>query len=79
MGTTRTDGAIELAEGRTLAYADCGPKDGRPVLWCHGAPGSRLEPQPFADQAAAAGFRIIGIDRPGYGGSTPDPGRSIAS
>jgi pimeloyl-ACP methyl ester carboxylesterase len=32
-----------------------------------------------ADAAADAGFRIIGIDRPGYGGSTPVPGRSIGS
>ena len=49
------------------------------MLWCHGAPGSRLEPQAFADDAAAAGFRIVGVDRPGYGGSTPDPGHTIAS
>ena len=30
-----------------------------------------------ADEAAEAGFRLIGIDRPGYGLSTPWPGRSI--
>jgi pimeloyl-ACP methyl ester carboxylesterase len=76
---TRTDGTIELAKGRSLAYADYGPKDGRPVLWCHGGPGSRLEPQAVADDAGKAGFRIIGVDRPGYGGSTPVPGRSIGS
>ena len=29
-------------------------------------------------QAGEAGLRIIGIDRPGYGLSTPQPGRTIA-
>jgi pimeloyl-ACP methyl ester carboxylesterase len=48
-------------------------------MWCHGGPGSRLEPIAIAEDAAAAGFRIVGVDRPGYGYSTPDPGRSIAS
>jgi pimeloyl-ACP methyl ester carboxylesterase len=79
MAETRTGGTVELADGRILSYADYGPPDGRPVLWCHGAPGSRLEPQTFADDAVAGGFRIVGVDRPGYGGSTPHPGRSIAS
>jgi pimeloyl-ACP methyl ester carboxylesterase len=77
--TTRTDRTLELAQGRSLGYADYGPQDGRPVLWCHGGPGSRLEPQAVAKSAAEAGFRIIGVDRPGYGGSTPVPGRSIGS
>ena len=79
MATTRTDDTVDLVDGRVLCYADYGPADGQPVLWCHGAPGSRLEPLAFADEAAASGFRIVGVDRPGYGGSTPHPGRSIAS
>ena len=29
-------------------------------------------------QASEAGLRIIGIDRPGYGLSAPQPGRTIA-
>jgi len=48
------------------------------VLWCHGGPGSRLEPAHLAPEAREAGLRIIGIDRPGYGLSTPQPGRTIA-
>jgi len=31
----------------------------------------------MAPDAAAAGLRVIGIDRPGYGKSTPNPGRDI--
>jgi pimeloyl-ACP methyl ester carboxylesterase len=63
--------------GRDVGYVDYGPRDGTPVLWCHGGPGSRLEPAALAPAAAGAGFRLIGIDRPGYGRSTPRPGRSI--
>jgi pimeloyl-ACP methyl ester carboxylesterase len=70
---------IETPDGRTLGYADYGPADATPVLWFHGAPGSRLEPKQSATAAAALGLRLIGIDRPGYGVSTPRPGRSIAS
>ena len=67
-----------MPDGRTVGVADFGPADGRAVLWCHGGPGSRLEPSQVAADAAAAGLRLIGIDRPGYGRSTPWPGRSIA-
>lgn len=75
MPATRT---IKLADGRDAGFVDYGPATGVPVLWCHGGPGSRMEPAAFAPAAAAAGFRLIGIDRPGYGRSTPKPGRSIA-
>ena len=67
-----------MPDGRTVGYADFGPADGTPVIWCHGGPGSRLEPTQVATEATAAGYRLIGVDRPGYGLSTPWPGRSIA-
>ena len=71
------DGDLTRGE-RTVAYRDYGPTDSTPVLWCHGGPGSRFEPASQAPAATAAGYRFIGIDRPGYGRSTPWPGRSIA-
>lgn len=75
-----TDGTtIQTADGRTLGYADFGPAGATPVLWFHGGPGSRLEPKATAPAAADLGWRLIGVDRPGYGLSTPRPGRSIAS
>jgi len=64
--------------GRTVGFVDYGPPRGAAAIWCHGGPGSRLEPAAVAPAAAAAGIRIVGIDRPGYGASTPNPGRSIA-
>jgi pimeloyl-ACP methyl ester carboxylesterase len=69
---------LTMPDGRAVGYADYGPLDATPVLWCHGGPGSRLEPTASAAEASAAGFRLIGVDRPGYGVSTPWPGRTIA-
>jgi pimeloyl-ACP methyl ester carboxylesterase len=37
-----------------------------------------LEPSRSSDAADAAGLRLIGIDRPGYGLSSPSPDRTIA-
>lgn len=40
------------------------------MLLCHSAPGGgSFDPDP--DVTAAAGVRLIGVDRPGYGGSAP--------
>jgi pimeloyl-ACP methyl ester carboxylesterase len=72
------DQTLPLPDGRVVGYADYGSADGTAVLWCHGGPGSRLEPAAFAPDAAEAGLRIIGIDRPGYGLSSPKPERTIA-
>src|SRR5262245_63455026 len=63
--------------GRAVGYADYGPADGFAVIDCHGGPGSRLAPRASVAEAVAAGLRPIGIDRPGYGLSTPSPGRTI--
>ena len=59
------DQAIGLAGGRTVGFADYGIPGATAVLWCHGGPGSRLEPAYLRRQASEAGLRIIGIDRPG--------------
>ena len=72
------DHTIRLASGHTVGFADYGIADATAVLWCHGGPGSRLDPAYLRREASEAGLRIIGIDRPGYGLSTPQPGRTIA-
>ncbi|HTH06599.1 MAG TPA: alpha/beta hydrolase [Ilumatobacteraceae bacterium] len=71
------NGAVKLHDGRSVGIAEFGAADGDAVLWCHGGPGSRLEPAWLDDEARAAGLRVIGIDRPGYGDSPPAPGRTI--
>ena len=72
------DFTIERPGGRTVGVTDYGSPGDTAVLWCHGGPGSRREPAFLQDVARGAGLRIVGIDRPGYGMSTPQPGRTIA-
>jgi pimeloyl-ACP methyl ester carboxylesterase len=64
------DTTIQLRDGRTLGYADYGSSEGKPLFYFHGHPGSRFEARFLAAQAAQAGVRLIGIDRPGMGLST---------
>ncbi|MDJ0977306.1 MAG: alpha/beta hydrolase [Erythrobacter sp.] len=73
------DHTLKMPDGRTVGYCDYGEPGGVPVLWCHGGPGSRKEPAGAAAGVADASLdlRLIGIDRPGYGLSTPQPGRTI--
>lgn len=56
-----------------LTFDDVGARDGRPVVYLHGSPDSRLARHPDDGLAAAAGVRLIAVDRPGYGGSAPGP------
>jgi pimeloyl-ACP methyl ester carboxylesterase len=68
----RVDESIKLTDGRRLAYAEWGPPDGRPLIFFHGRPGSRL----FCPDTLAtndANVRFISFDRPGYGRSDPAP------
>ena len=67
----------ELARGRNISYADYGDAAGRPVLYCHGVPGSRLDPALAAERLARAGVRVIAPDRPGFGGTARLPGRRL--
>ena len=70
------DAEMVLGDGRKLAYALWGDPDGETVMLFHGAPGSRLF-TPDPEITAAAGVRLITVDRPGYGGSDRCAGRQI--
>ena len=65
-----------LRDGRRVAYAEWGRPDGRPIVLFHGMPGSRLS---CPDEVATdnAGVRLLIVDRPGYGMSSPNPGRTM--
>ena len=65
---------LTLPDGRTLHVYDTG--SGFPVFWHHGTPQIGAVPAPLL---ALPGIRWLSYDRPGYGGSTPQPGRTIAS
>lgn len=75
---TETD--LDLGGGRILHAYDTGPGDaGLVVIWHHGSPNIGEPPEPLFPAAAERGIRWVSYDRPGYGGSTPDPGRDVAS
>jgi hypothetical protein len=72
---------LELADGRTLHVydRDGDDRDGRLALfWHHGTPNIGAPPEPLFPAADQLGVRWVSYDRPGYGGSTPDPGRNLA-
>lgn len=73
------DRTIQLYDGRTLGYAEYGRAEGKALFYFHGHPGARLEARFLADQAAQAGVRLIGIDRPGMGLSSFKADRRIVS
>ncbi|WP_447001845.1 alpha/beta fold hydrolase [Saccharothrix isguenensis] len=69
---------VELHDGRTLHAYDSGIGD-LAVIWHHGTPNVGAPPAPLLPAAERLGIRWVSYDRPGYGGSTPDPGRDVAS
>ena len=73
-----SDDTVPLPDDRTLSYTSIGRPDGAVIVYHHGAPGGRLELAMLDAAFAAAGLRVITPDRPGYGGSTPQPGRTTA-
>ncbi|QIN83065.1 alpha/beta fold hydrolase [Rubrobacter tropicus] len=73
---------LELGDGRTLHVYDTGANDGDgrlAVFWHHGTPNIGAPPEPLFPVADQLGIRWVSYDRPGYGGSTPNPGRNVAS
>jgi pimeloyl-ACP methyl ester carboxylesterase len=69
---------VRAADGRTLRVEDGGDPGGKPVLMHHGTPGAGIFYAPDEADARERGIRVIAYDRPGYGGSTPQPGRTVA-
>jgi pimeloyl-ACP methyl ester carboxylesterase len=61
---------LQLADGRSLAYAEHGDPQGAPVIAFHGTPGSRLQLAGAHRSAVENGVRLVLPDRPGYGHST---------
>jgi pimeloyl-ACP methyl ester carboxylesterase len=70
---------MTLADGRRLCWHEFGDPGGSPVLYTAGTPVSGLGGAAYGEAARAAGLRWIAPDKPGYGGSDYQRGRSVAS
>ena len=55
-----------------------GDPNGEPAFLHHGSPGSGNGPKPRDAVLYRLGIYLISYSRPGYGRSTPDPGRTVA-
>lgn len=60
---------INLKDGRKMAYKEYGNPNGRPLLLVHGTPFSKLMWRDVPGVLHNDLFRIIAMDRPGYGHS----------
>jgi pimeloyl-ACP methyl ester carboxylesterase len=69
---------ITAPDGRALRVYESGKRHGTPVLAIYGTPSSGVIYAPHTADAETKGIRLITWDRPGYGDSTPRPGRSVA-
>jgi pimeloyl-ACP methyl ester carboxylesterase len=70
---------VRLRDGRTLRAHDSGSADGITIVWHHGSPQTGALLEPLLSAAAARDLRLVGYARPSYGGSSPKPGRDVAS
>ena len=66
------EGSVAVRDGRRLSFAEYGDPRGPAIVWMHGTPGARRQiPLEARALVLEQGYRLIGIDRPGIGSSTP--------
>jgi pimeloyl-ACP methyl ester carboxylesterase len=70
---------LQLPSGRDLEVQVAGPHDGVALVFHHGTPGSSFAALPLVDAAATRGLRLVAPSRAGYGNSSRDEGRDVAS
>jgi pimeloyl-ACP methyl ester carboxylesterase len=64
--------------GRLVRYCAYGTSDGLPVIFHSGSPGTRWKRPDVIKATEQSGLCMLVPDRPGYGGSTRQPGRTVA-
>ena len=69
---------VPTPDGRTLRVREDGDPAGPAILFHHGTPMAGTLYAAHVGDARARGARLVAYDRPGYGGSTPHPGRTVA-
>ena len=70
-------GHVRLPDGRLLDIQVSGPTDGVPLVFHHGTPGAATPIRALERAAHTRGLRLVTTSRPGYGGSTRQPGRAV--
>lgn len=70
---------VELEDGRSLEAVTQGADDGTLLVFHHGSPGSAQPFAPFDRAAAERGITIAFPSRAGFGGSSRQEGRTVAS
>src|SRR4051794_7457843 len=70
---------ITLPDSRTLAVHSTRTGPAGTVIWHHGTPQTGALLAPLVAAAAERDLRVVSYGRPGYGGSSPRPGRDVAS
>lgn len=72
---------VQLNDGHILRSYDTGAAatSTLALLWHHGSPQTGALLEPLVEAAARRGIRLFSYGRPSYGGSTPRPGRDVAS
>jgi len=68
---------VRLPDGRRLDLRVSGPAGGFPLVFHHGTPGAATPIRVRERAVHARGLRLVTTSRPGYGDSTPQPGRSV--
>lgn len=68
---------VRLQDGRRLDMRVSGPAGGFPLVFHHGTPGAVTPIRALERAAHARGLRLVTTSRPGYGDSSPQPGRSV--
>src|ERR671918_294513 len=76
IGPTQT---VATQDGRHLAYLEVGDPHGPLVIHNHGGPSSRLEARLFANSASKNRLRLLCVDRPGIGQSSPQKTRTYSA
>jgi pimeloyl-ACP methyl ester carboxylesterase len=69
---------IKLPDGRVIEAVTSGPVESGALLFHLGTPNAALLFSPIVAAAARHDLPVVMFSRPGYAGSTPQPGRSVA-
>lgn len=68
---------LKLKNGLTLSFREYGNRQGKPILFFHGFPGSSLQGRLIDRSRYSQKFRVLAFDRPGFGFSDHDESRKL--